>query len=58
MVYQVTLVQEDRTSEFVFKEFTDAKRFASAAERMFAITKIGITNNESPEYLTLWKKGP
>jgi hypothetical protein len=30
--------------------------FAKAAEASSEITKVGITNNESPQYLTIWNK--
>ncbi len=39
-----------------FAEFADAKAFAKAAEKSVSITRVGITNNESPQYLTLWDK--
>jgi hypothetical protein len=34
----------------------DSSRFAAAAEKSSEITKVGIKNNESPQYLTVWEK--
>jgi hypothetical protein len=56
LLYTVSLFKGDSPFEFEFEEFSDAKAFARAAEKSIEITKVGITNNESPQYLTVWKK--
>ncbi len=33
-----------------------SKRSPAAAEKSSEITKIGITSNESPQYLTMWQR--
>jgi hypothetical protein len=57
MMYSVWLLKGDTTTEHRFGEFADARQFAKAAEKTEGVTKVGITNNESPEYLTIWEKG-
>jgi len=37
--------------------FVAGPPLATAAEKSSEITKIGITNNESPQYLTMWQRG-
>lgn len=56
VVYRVWLFKGEESSEHLFDEFPDAKTFAKAAEKITDITKVGITNNESPQYLTIWEK--
>jgi hypothetical protein len=56
VIYSVWLFRGDESSEHTFGEFSDAKTFAKAAEKIADITKVGITNNESPQYLTIWEK--
>ena len=56
VLYSVWIFRGDARSGFEFVEFTDAKAFADAAQKGAGITRIGITNNESPQYLTLWEK--
>lgn len=56
VVYTVWLFKGDHSFGFEFDEFSDAKLFAKAAESSSEITKVGITNNESPQYLTIWNK--
>jgi hypothetical protein len=56
VVYTVRLFAGDGSTGFDFEEFADAKAFAKAAEKSASITRVGITNNESPQYLTLWDK--
>ncbi|HTU26138.1 MAG TPA: hypothetical protein VMF30_12105 [Pirellulales bacterium] len=56
ITYIVRLFKDEHTLDFEFAEFTDAKAFAKAAEREIDVTKIGITNNESPQYLQVWER--
>ncbi len=56
VVYTVSLFKVDSSLKCEFDEFSDAKAFAKAAEKSADLTKVGITNNESPQYLTLWEK--
>ena len=56
VVFTVWLFKGEGSLGFEFEEFSDAKVFAKAAEKSVEITKIGITNNESPEYLTIWER--
>jgi hypothetical protein len=56
-VYTVWIFKGDSSpSTFDFSEFVDAKSFAKAAEKGIEITKIGITDRESPQYLAVWEK--
>jgi len=57
VTYIVRLFKDDQTVDFEFEDFTEAKAFARAAEKDIDITKVGITNNESPQYLTVWERG-
>lgn len=54
--YTAWLFKGGNSFGFDFKEFSDAKLFAAAAEKSSDITKVGIKNNESPEFLTVWEK--
>jgi hypothetical protein len=56
VMYTVWLFKGNSSSGFEFEEFSDAKIFAKAAEKSVEITKVEITNNESPQILTLWEK--
>jgi hypothetical protein len=56
VVYTVSLFKVDSSLKCEFFEFSDAKMFAKAAEKSADIVKIGVTNNESPQYLTLWER--
>jgi hypothetical protein len=56
VMYIVRLFKDDHVVDFDFEDFTDAKSFAKAAERCVDITRVGITNNESPQYLTVWER--
>lgn len=56
VLYIVGLFKEDDSAGFDFEDFGEAKAFAKAAEKSASITKVGITNNESPQYLTVWEK--
>jgi hypothetical protein len=56
VIYTVWLFKGDSSSGFEFEEFSDAKAFAKAAEKSVEVTKVGITNNESPQNLTVWEK--
>jgi hypothetical protein len=57
VTYIVRLFKDDHAVDFEFEDFTDAKTFGRAAEKGIDITKVGITNNESPQYLTVWERG-
>jgi hypothetical protein len=57
VVFTVWLFKGDNSTGFDFKEFSDAKLFAKAAEKSLEITRVSITNNESPESLTIWERG-
>jgi hypothetical protein len=57
VTYIVRLFKDEHVVDFEFADFTEAKTFARAAEKCIDITKVGITNNESPQYLTVWEKG-
>ncbi len=57
VMYIVRLFKDDHVVDFEFADFTEAKSFARAAEKCINITKVGITNNESPQYLTVWERG-
>lgn len=57
VMYNVRLFKDDHAVDFEFVDFTEAKAFAKAAEKCIDITKVGITNNESPQYLTVWERG-
>ena len=56
VVYTVWLFKGETSSGFEFEQFADAKMFAKAAEKSLEITKVGITNNESPQNLTIWER--
>jgi hypothetical protein len=57
-IYTVWLFKgESNSTGYDFKEFSDARAFAKTAETSFEITKVGITDPESPQYLTVWEKG-
>jgi hypothetical protein len=56
ITYTAWLFKGEKPTGFEFAEFFDAKAFAAAAEKSSEITKIGITNNESPQYLTMWQR--
>ena len=56
VVYTVWLFKGDSSLGFEFAEFSNAKTFAKAAEKSVEITKVEITNNESPQYLAIWEK--
>jgi hypothetical protein len=56
VMFTVWLFKGESSFGFDFEEFSDAKLLAKAAEKSVEITKIGITNNESPEYLTIWER--
>ena len=56
VIYSVWLFKGDSSLEYEFVEFSDAKAFAKAAEKSLGLSKVGITNNESPQYLTMWQR--
>ena len=55
-IYTVWVFKGTSSTGYEFEEFTDAKAFASAAEKGRESTKVAITNNESPQYLTVWER--
>ncbi len=56
VVYTVWLFKGDNSLGYEFEDFSDAKMFAKAAEKNVEITKVLITNNESPQSLTIWER--
>jgi len=56
VLYTVWVIEGDRSSGIDFAEFHDAKAFAAAAEKGSEVTKVGIKNNESPQFLTVWER--
>jgi hypothetical protein len=56
IVFTVWIFKGDGSVECQFEDFADAKKFAAAAEKIIDVKQVGITNNESPEYLTVWTK--
>jgi hypothetical protein len=56
LLYTVWLFRGDGSTDFDFEEFAEATAFAKAAEKSVSITKVGVTNNESPQYLTVWER--
>lgn len=56
VMYTVWLFKGASSLGFEFEEFSDAKTFAKAAEKSVEIEKVVITNNESPQNLTIWGK--
>ena len=58
VIYTVWLFKDETSLGFDFEEFSDAKAFAAAAEKSIDVTKVGVKNNESPQYLTVWEKKP
>ncbi len=58
VVYTVWIFKRDGSSGYEFEEFADARAFASAAEKSAESTKVVITNNESPQFLTVWEAKP
>jgi len=56
VLYTVWLFRGETSQGIDFAEFSDAKAFAGAAEKSVEITKVGIKNNESPQFLTMWER--
>jgi hypothetical protein len=56
VIYTAWLFKGASSWGFEFQEFSDAKTFAKAAEKGVEVTKTAITNNESPQPLTIWEK--
>lgn len=56
VIYTVWLFKDASSWRWEFTEFSDAKTFANAAEKGVEATKTAITNNESPQPLTIWEK--
>jgi hypothetical protein len=56
VVYTVWLFTNDGSTGFEFEEYSEATAFAKAAEKSRSITKVGVKNNESPQFLTVWEK--
>jgi hypothetical protein len=55
VVYTTWIFQGDRATGFDFEEYVEATALAQSAEKGASITKCGVKNNESPQYLTLWE---
>ncbi len=56
VIYTVTIFQDGSPFECQFDEFSDAKLFAKAAEKIVDASKVVVTNNESPQPLTVWER--
>jgi hypothetical protein len=56
VLYTVWVFKGDVPFGLDFQEFSDAKAFAAAAEKSIDASRIGIKNNESPQFLTLWER--
>jgi len=56
VIYTVWIFKRGISLGYDFEEFADAKMFATAAEKCVESEKVVITNNESPQYLTVWEK--
>jgi hypothetical protein len=56
VTYTVWLFKGASSWGFEFQEFSDAKTLAKAAEKSVEVAKTAITNNESPQPLTIWEK--
>lgn len=56
VVYSVWLFHGEKSTSIEFLEYADARAFAAAAEKSTELTKIGITDNESPQYLSIWER--
>ena len=54
--YTVWLFKGGDPTGFEFVDYKEAKAFAEAAQKSSGATKIGIKDNESPQFLTLWEK--
>ena len=57
MLYTVWLYKEGEPVGFDFENFWEAESFAEAAKKGIGVIKVGIKNNESPQYLTVWERG-
>jgi hypothetical protein len=56
VIYTTWIFKRDGSLGYEFEEFVDAKTFAMAAEKSTESIKVVITNNESPQYLTVWER--
>jgi hypothetical protein len=56
VLYTVWIFKGDSAFGCDFEEFTDAKSFANLAEKSIDVTKVGVKNNESPQFLTVWER--
>jgi hypothetical protein len=56
VVYKVWIFNRSSSLGYEFEEYADAQAFAKAAEKSPDSTKVAITNNESPQYLTVWER--
>ena len=56
VTFTVWLFKGHGSLGFDLEEFSDAKLFAKTAEKSVEITKVGITNNESPEPLIVLER--
>jgi hypothetical protein len=57
VLYTVWIFKREGSLGYEFEDFAAARLFASAAEKSTESTKVVITNNESPQYLTVWERG-
>ena len=57
VMYTVTVFQATGSMAYEFEDIAAAKSFAAAAEKSSEAIKVAITNNESPQYLTVWERG-
>jgi hypothetical protein len=58
VLYTVWLFKaEDDPVGFDFENFWEAEAFAETSKKTVAVLKVGIKNNESPQFLTVWERG-
>ncbi len=57
VLYTVWLYKEGEPVGFDFENFWEAESFAESAKKGIGVLKVGIKNNESPQYLTVWERG-
>jgi hypothetical protein len=56
VLYTVWVYKDDEPTGFDFENFWEAESFAENAKKSAGVKKVGIKNNESPQYLTLWER--
>jgi hypothetical protein len=58
VLYTVWVFKRDEEpAGYDFENFWEAEAFAEAAKKTVAVAKVGIKNNESPQFLTVWERG-